>query len=291
MHVLKAWVGWNNIVKGKLVVFALSNLKRTIEMLPIKSVLIVDEEKPSQWWESSWRPPRRRGQRRTCPPPWTTQSSTCSVSHPRPETGKWWFWTLLGEEVVCGIAQIWNVYPHRTQSPSNTEQNSQLVTSGAIYRLVPTRVFGAMSISLVSLSNLSEIILYRTPSCDHLRRQKVCAHEWWKFVRFWKCKYENIKVNVKEPDCEAKVCNCATSVSFHQNVLRLDVPVKMIMREMAAKLKELWDQISLSCPPTWNWRIYGIKLIIVSTCEQWLASLWCQRSRCEDEKGPGILNV
>ena len=63
-------------------------------------------------------------------------------------------------------------------------------------------------------------------------------------------KYENIKVNVKEPDCEAKVCNCATSVSFHQNVLRLDVPVKMIMREMAAKLKELWDQISLFCPPT-----------------------------------------
>ena len=49
MHVLKAWVGWNNIMKGKLVVFALSNLKRTIEMLPIKSVLIVDEEKPSQW--------------------------------------------------------------------------------------------------------------------------------------------------------------------------------------------------------------------------------------------------
>ena len=49
MHVLKAWVGWNNIMKGKLVVFALSNLMRTIEMLPIKSVLIVDEEKPSQW--------------------------------------------------------------------------------------------------------------------------------------------------------------------------------------------------------------------------------------------------
>ena len=30
-------------------------------------------------------------------------------------------------------------------------------TSGAIYRLVPTRVFGAMSISLVSLSNLMEV--------------------------------------------------------------------------------------------------------------------------------------
>ena len=31
MHIFKAWIGWNDIMKGKLVVFTLSNL--TIRMI------------------------------------------------------------------------------------------------------------------------------------------------------------------------------------------------------------------------------------------------------------------
>ena len=41
MHIFKAWVRGNNIMKGKLIVFALSNLKRTIKILKIKLKIIV----------------------------------------------------------------------------------------------------------------------------------------------------------------------------------------------------------------------------------------------------------
>ena len=44
MHILKAWVRGNNIMKGKLIVLALSNLIRTIKILQIKLKIIVQME-------------------------------------------------------------------------------------------------------------------------------------------------------------------------------------------------------------------------------------------------------